>query len=193
MKLTLFFSLYALFIVVDDQDYCLKEFNAFLGIDKAKVLNEIVNEIDIAIGKNDTSSYADQHRKILQKIAFGPDRRIKFDIKNRIQIQHQIKSTGLDSAIWEQYYEKLNEKKVLVYNIDVYGKFAFALKETLRCDQDSMIQEYLTAIEAVGNISSSLIAKGALENFEDRHFHHPIIKRILVAELYIHYFLYPKE
>ncbi len=175
------------------QENCVDKFNGELGLKQAKVLDLIVDRMDEVIKRQNASSYADQHRMLLKQIAFGPDRKQRYNVADRLEIYDQIKSSGLDSAIWEMSYRERNGKAVIVRNIDVYSRFFNGLKASYNCDSDSLIQEYVNSIELAGSISPSLIASGVVERFKDKHFNHPIVKRILVVEIYIHYFLYPQE
>ena len=157
------------------------------------MLTLIVEHMDGVVDRQRGETYADRQRALLKPIAYGPDRRLNYHIHNRLEIQKKIFSAGLDSALWDIYYREKGGKKIKTIDVNIYGPFMNALREAFRCNQDSLISEYVNAIEVAGNISPSLIAMGALDRFKDEHFSNPIVKRILVVEFYIHYFLYPED
>lgn len=183
----------ATLFIPTQQDDCLEKFNNTLGKERAKVLTLIVDQMDSVINTQEGKTYADRQKALIRPIAYGPDRRLDYNLSSRLEIQAKIKSAGLDSAIWDMYFRQKNGQKIKVRDVNIYGPFMNALRETMQCDRDSLIFEYVNAIEVAGNISPSLVAVGVLDNFKGVHFSNPIVKRILVAEFYIHYFMYPEK
>ena len=98
------------------------------------------------------------------------------DIKEEII---PIVYTNLDSA----ELEKRKKRSTEIRHFHTYGKYLQGLKELN--STDSSILGYINVKEMAGNISPALIAEGLLESTTKEGFSDPIIKRIVVVELYL--------
>lgn len=90
-----------------------------------------------------------------------------------------ITEAGMDSSDLEKMRKKARETRYF----HTYGKYLQGLKELKTAD--STILGYIEAKESIGNISPSLIAGGLLKSTRKGGFTNPIIKRIVVIELYM--------